>query len=72
MGHKRYHSIRHMLHKLSESMDKRDDEYVLASKVELGDEYCSTEISEKKILIETWSGQSKANKSFSYGGESSC
>ena len=37
-----------MLHKLRESMGKRDGEYVLAGRIELDEEYFSTEISEKE------------------------
>jgi hypothetical protein len=48
LGHKRYHPIWHMLHKLRETMGKRDGEYVLAGRIELDEGYFSTEISENE------------------------
>jgi hypothetical protein len=42
LGHKRYHPIWHMLHKLREAMGKRDGEYVLAGRIELDEGYFST------------------------------
>jgi predicted RNA-binding Zn-ribbon protein involved in translation (DUF1610 family) len=48
LGHKRYHPIWHMLHKLRDAMGKRDGEYVLAGRIELDEGYFSTEISEKE------------------------
>jgi len=44
LGHKRYHPIWHMVHKLRESMGKRDGEYILAGRIELDEGYFSTEI----------------------------
>ena len=46
LGHKRYHPIWHMMHKLRSTMGKRDSEYVLAGRIELDEGYFSTEISE--------------------------
>ena len=43
LGHKRYHPIWHMLHKLREAMGKRDGAYVLAGRMELDEGYFSTE-----------------------------
>jgi hypothetical protein len=43
LGHKRYHPIRHMMHKLREAMGKRDGEYILAGRIELDEGYFSTE-----------------------------
>jgi hypothetical protein len=48
LGHKRYHPIWHMLHKLREAMGKRDGEYVLAGRIELDEGFFSTEISENE------------------------
>ena len=44
LGHKRYHPIWHMVHKLRESMGKRDGEYILAGRIELDKSYFSAEI----------------------------
>ncbi|MDD4149250.1 MAG: IS1595 family transposase [Bacteroidales bacterium] len=46
LGHKRYQPIWHMVHKLREVMGKRDEEYILAGRIELDEGYFSTEISE--------------------------
>ncbi len=43
LGHKRYHPIWHMVHKLRQSMGKRDGEYILAGRIELDEGYFSTE-----------------------------
>ena len=43
LGHKRYHPIWHMAHKLRTSMGMRDGEYVLAGRIELDEGYFSTE-----------------------------
>lgn len=48
LGHKRYHPIWHMVHKLREAMGKRDGEYVLAGRIELDEGYFSTEVPEDK------------------------
>lgn len=47
LSHKRYHPVWTMLHKLREAMGKRDDEYVLAGRIELDEGYFSTEIPEE-------------------------
>ena len=43
LGHKRYHPIWHMVHKLRAAMGKRDGEYILAGQIELDDGFFSTE-----------------------------
>lgn len=48
LGHKRYHPIWHMVHKLRKAMGKRDDEYVLAGRMELDEGFFTTEIAEDK------------------------
>lgn len=48
LGHKRYQPIWHMVHKLRQAMGKRDDEYVLAGRIELDEGYFSTEVPEKE------------------------
>jgi predicted RNA-binding Zn-ribbon protein involved in translation (DUF1610 family) len=48
LGHKRYHPIWCMLHKLREAKGKRDGEYVLAGRIELDEGYFSTETSAEK------------------------
>jgi hypothetical protein len=35
LGHKRYHPVWHMAHKLREAMGKRDGEYIPAGRIEL-------------------------------------
>jgi DNA-directed RNA polymerase subunit RPC12/RpoP len=42
LGHKRYHPIWHMVHKLRVAMGKRDGEYVLAGRIELDEGFFST------------------------------
>jgi DNA-directed RNA polymerase subunit RPC12/RpoP len=42
LGHKRYHPIWHMVHKLRIAMGKRDGEYVLAGRIELDEGFFST------------------------------
>ena len=49
LGHKRYHPIRHMSHKLRAAMGKRDGEYVLAGRIELDEGYFSTEVN--RLLV---------------------
>jgi transposase-like protein len=48
LGHKRYHPIWHMLHKLREAMGKRDGEYILAGRIELDEGFFSTEVPENE------------------------
>jgi hypothetical protein len=43
LGHKRYHPVWRMMHRLREAMGKRDGEYVLAGRIELDEGYFSTE-----------------------------
>ena len=43
LGHKRYHPVCHMAHKLRDAMGKRDGEYVLAGRIELDEGYFTTE-----------------------------
>lgn len=46
LGHKRYHPIWHMVHKLRQAMGARDGEYVLAGRIELDEGYFTTERSD--------------------------
>ena len=48
LGHKRYHPVWHMAHKLREAMGKRDGEYILAGRIELDEGYFSTETSKEE------------------------
>lgn len=48
LGHNRYQPVWHMVHKLRQAMGKRDDEYVLAGRIELDEGYFSTEIPEEE------------------------
>lgn len=48
LGHKRYHPIWHMVHKLRQAMRKRDGEYILAGRIELDEGYFSTEVPEQE------------------------
>jgi len=43
LGHKRYHPVWHMVHKLRSAMGKRDGEYILAGQIELDDGFFATE-----------------------------
>lgn len=64
LGHKRYHPIWHMVHKLREAMGKRDDEYILAGRIELDEGYFSTEtpLSEKDKPLKRGRGSQKKTK----------
>ncbi|HKL34589.1 MAG TPA: IS1595 family transposase [Tangfeifania sp.] len=64
LGHKRYHPIWHMVHKLRNSMGKRDGEYVLAGRIELDEGYFSTEVpeEEKNQLLKRGRGSQKKSK----------
>lgn len=64
LGHKRYHPIWHMVHKLRQSMGKRDGEYVLAGRIELDEGYFSTEIpeGEKSKPLKRGRGSQKKTK----------
>jgi hypothetical protein len=44
LGHKRYHPVWHLAHKLRTTMGLRDGECVLAGRIELDEGYFSTEI----------------------------
>ena len=43
LNHKRYQPIWHMMHKLRVAMGTRDDEYILAGRIELDEGYFSVE-----------------------------
>jgi hypothetical protein len=64
LGHKRYHPIWHMVHKLRESMGKRDGEYILAGRIELDEGYFSTEIAaeQKDQPLKRGRGSQKKSK----------
>lgn len=64
LGHKRYHPIWHMVHKLRQSMGKRDDEYILAGRIELDEGYFATEIpnNEKDKPLKRGRGSQKKSK----------
>lgn len=64
LGHKRYHPIWHMVHKLREAMGKRDGEYILAGRIELDEGYFSTEVpvSEKGKPLKRGRGSQKKSK----------
>ncbi len=48
LNHKRYQPIWHMVHKLRQTMGKRDAEYILAGRIELDEGYFSTETPEEE------------------------
>ena len=64
LGHKRYHPIWHMAHKLREAMGKRDGEYILAGRIELDEGYFSTETpkEEKDKQLKRGVGSQKKSK----------
>jgi len=64
LGHKRYHPVWHMAHKLREVMGKRDGEYILAGRIELDEGYFSTEASqeEKDKPLKRGRGSQKKSK----------
>jgi hypothetical protein len=64
LGHKHYHPIWHMMHKLREAMGKRDGEYILAGRIELDEGYFSTEIpsGEKDKRLSRGRGSQKNSK----------
>ena len=64
LGHKRYHPIWHMVHKLRSAMGKRDGEYVLAGRIELDEGYFSTEMpkEEKDKPLKRGRGSQKKSK----------
>jgi predicted RNA-binding Zn-ribbon protein involved in translation (DUF1610 family) len=63
LGHKRYHPIWHMAHKLREAMGKRDGEYVLAGRIELDEGYFSTEVPQEEKAKELKRGRGSQRKS---------
>jgi hypothetical protein len=64
LGHKRYHPIWHMMHKLRSAMGNRDGEYVLAGRIELDEGYFSTETpdNEKDNPLKRGRGSQKRSK----------
>jgi len=64
LGHKRYHLIWHMAHKLRTAMGNRDGEYVLAGRIELDEGYFSTETfaAEKDKPLKRGCGSQKKSK----------
>jgi predicted RNA-binding Zn-ribbon protein involved in translation (DUF1610 family) len=64
LGHKRYHPVWHMAHKLREAMGKRDGEYILAGRMELDGGYFSTEMPlvEKDKPLKRGRGSQKKTK----------
>ena len=64
LGHKRYHPVWHMAHKLREAMGKRDGEYILAGRIELDEGYFSTETSkeEKSNALKRGRGSQRKSK----------
>ena len=64
LGHKRYHPIWQMVHKLRQSMGKRDGEYILAGRIELDEGYFSTEVrdEEKGKPLKRGRGSQKKSK----------
>jgi len=64
LGHKRYHPIWHMIHKIRQAMGKRDGEYILAGRIELDEGYFATEISddEKGEPLKRGRGSQKKSK----------
>lgn len=64
LGHKRYQPIWHMVHKLRQTMGKRDGEYILAGRIELDEGYFSTEVpaEEKEKPLKRGRGSQKKTK----------
>jgi len=64
LGHRRYHPVWHMAHKLREAMGKRDGEYILAGRIELDEGYFSTETSkeEKSNALKRGRGSQRKSK----------
>ena len=64
LGHKRYHPIWHMAHKLREVMGKRDGEYVLSGRIELDEGYFSTNVTqeEKDNVLKRGRGSQRKSK----------
>ena len=64
LGHKRYHPIWHMAHKLRTVMGIRDGEYVLAGRIELDEGYFSTEtpVASKEESLKRGRGSQRKTK----------
>ncbi|MFT6946144.1 MAG: hypothetical protein ACJARP_000555 [Vicingaceae bacterium] len=64
LGHKRYAPIWHMVHKLRGIMGTRDEEYILAGRIELDEGYFSTETKteEKDKPLKRGRGSQKKSK----------
>ena len=64
LGHKRYHPIWHMVHKLRVAMGKRDGEYILAGQIELDEGFFATEIpkEQKNEPLKRGRGSQKKSK----------
>lgn len=62
LGHKRYHPIWFMVHKLRVAMGKRDGEYTLAGQIELDEGFFSTERPSEQKKEELKRGRGSQNK----------
>lgn len=64
LGHKRYQPIWHMVHKLRKAMGTRDEEYILAGRIELDEGYFATETpkEEKDKPLKRGRGSQKKSK----------
>jgi hypothetical protein len=64
LGHNRYQPIWSMVHKLRAAMGKRDEEYILAGRLELDEGYFTTEvpIEEKQKPLKRGRGSQKKSK----------
>lgn len=64
LNHKRYQPIWHMVHKIRQTMGKKDAEYVLAGRIELDEGYFSTETpdEEKEKPLKRGRGSQKKSK----------
>ena len=64
LGHKRYAPIWHMVHKLRKAMGRRDEQYILAGRIELDEGYFSTETvkEEKDKPLKRGRGSQKKSK----------
>ena len=63
LGHRRYHPVWHMAHKLREAMGKHDGEYILAGRIELNEGYFSTETSKEEKANALKRGRGSQRKS---------
>ncbi|GAB6009395.1 IS1595 family transposase [Dysgonomonas reticulitermitis] len=64
LGHNRYQPVWHMVHKLRQAMGRRDDEYILAGRIELDEVYFSTgtPAAEKEKPLKRGRGSQKKTK----------